>query len=206
MPGLATGFTALDRRLPGGGWPCGALTEILTSAEGGGELQLLLPALAQLSATGRRIVWLAPPHLPFAPALAAAGIDLRNVVVVRPPRRREVLWAAEQVLRARACHALLLWCREVRYAELRRLAVAVEASHALIALFRPHQQSAQAASPAALRLALTPAGNGLDVRILKCRGPRSEGSLRLRVDRPVHALDRPSSAASRTRNAVACPA
>lgn len=202
-----TGFTLLDRRLPGGGWPGGALTEILASAEGGGELQLVLPALVALSAAGRRIVWLAPPYLPFAPALAAAGIDLRNVAVVRPPRRREVPWAAEQVLRARACHALLLWCRELRYAELRRLAVAADTSDALVVLFRP-PQAAQTASPAALRLALAPAGNELDVRILKCRGPRSDGSLRLRLDRPVHALDCPASAASPARNAIAwpCPA
>ena len=204
---LPTGFASLDRQLPGGGWPGGVLTEILTAAEGGGELQLVLPVLAALSAAGRRIVWLAPPHLPFAPALAAAGIDLRNVALVRTARRRETLWAAEQLLRARACHALLLWCREVRYAELRRLAVAADASHALAMLFRP-QQAAQTASPAALRLALAPAENGLEARILKCRGPRSEASLRLHINRPVHALDCPSPAASRPRDAVAwpCPA
>jgi len=208
MPGLSTGFAALDRQLPGGGWPSGALTEILTAAEGGGELQLLLPALATLSAAGRRIVWLAPPYLPFAPALAAAGIALRSIALVRTPRRRDLLWAAEQLLRARACHALLLWCRDVRYAELRRLAVAAaDASQVLVALFRP-QQSAQTSSPAALRLVLAPTASGLEVRILKCRGPRSEGSLRLPVNRPVHALDRPSPAASRPRDPVArlCPA
>jgi hypothetical protein len=204
---LPTGFAQLDGQLPGGGWPSAALTEILSSAEGSGELQLVLPALASLSAAGRRIVWLAPPHLPFAPALAAAGVDLRNVALVRTPRHRDVLWAAEQVLRARACHALLLWCRELRYTELRRLAVAADGSHALAMLFRP-QASAQASSPAALRLMLAPASDGLDVRVLKCRGPRSELPLRLHLTRPVHALDRPAPAASRARNPVArlCPA
>jgi len=204
---LPTGFAQLDERLPGGGWPSAALTEILSAAEGSGELQLILPALAALSAAGRRVVWLAPPHLPFAPALAAAGVDLRNVALVRTPRHREVLWAAEQVLRARACHALLLWCREVRYTELRRLAVAADAGHALVMLFRP-QASAQASSPAALRILLAPAGEGLDVRILKCRGPRSEKPLQLPVTRPVHALDRSAPAASRARDSVArlCPA
>ncbi|MDX1374740.1 MAG: translesion DNA synthesis-associated protein ImuA [Burkholderiales bacterium] len=201
----STGFAPLDRQLPGGGWPSGALIEILAAAEGGGELQLVLPALTALSAAGQRIVWLAPPHLPFAPALAAAGIDLRSLAVVRTPRRREVLWAAEQVLRARACHALLLWCRDLRYAELRRLAVAADASHALVMLFRP-QQAAQASSPAALRLALAPGERGLEVRILKCRGPRREGPLHLHVNRPAHALGRSSPAAARPRDAVACPA
>ena len=204
---LPTGFPVLDRQLPGGGWPNGALTEILTAVEGGGELQLVLPPLASLTAAGRRIVWLAPPHLPFAPALTAAGIDLRGVALVRTPRRRDVLWAAEQVLHARACHALLLWCHEARYAELRRLAVAADASQALVMLFRP-LQATQMSSPAALRLVLASTADGLDVHILKCRGPRSEASLRLRVNRPVHALDRSSLTASRARDPVAqpCPA
>jgi cell division inhibitor SulA/protein ImuA len=37
--GLPTGFGPLDAVLPGGGWPRGALTEILTTQEGIGELR-----------------------------------------------------------------------------------------------------------------------------------------------------------------------
>src|ERR1051325_10784310 len=69
-----TGFEALDRELPGGGWPRGTLTELLVGRAGIGELRLVLPALAALSWAGRRIAWLAPPHLPSAPALAAGGL------------------------------------------------------------------------------------------------------------------------------------
>ena len=64
VPGVPTGFAALDAWLPGGGWPAGALTELLVSAKGIGELGLLLPALARLTCAGKRVVWLAPPHLP----------------------------------------------------------------------------------------------------------------------------------------------
>src|SRR6187401_878832 len=123
-PVVPTGFQVLDSQLPGGGWPSGALTEILGSQQGIGELQLVLPALAALSWAGKRIVWLAPPHLPYAPALAADGVDLARLVVVHPPGRRDVLWAAEQVLRSASCHALVAWLRRARYEELRRLAVA----------------------------------------------------------------------------------
>ena len=34
------------------------------------------------SAAGRSLAWIAPPHRPYAPALAAAGIDLARVLVV----------------------------------------------------------------------------------------------------------------------------
>ena len=95
LPAVPSGFAELDRELPGGGWPAGALSEILCRQEGIGELQLLLPALARLSWAGRRVVWLAPPHLPYAPALAAAGVDLARLAVVRAPGWN-ALWAAEQ--------------------------------------------------------------------------------------------------------------
>src|SRR5437773_10923077 len=134
---VPSGFSVLDSELPGGGWPTGGLTEILGLQQGIGELRLLLPALAALTTAGKRVIWLAPPHLPYAPALAAAGVDLARLAVVRAPGRRDSLWAAEQALRSGACHALLAWFRDARYADLRRLAAPGRARCALVALFRP---------------------------------------------------------------------
>jgi len=192
-PALPTGFPALDAELPGGGWPRGAVTEILGSQHGIGELQLVLPALAALTWAGKRVVWLAPPHLPYAPGLAAAGINLSQLVVIRAPGRRDALWAAEQALRAGCCHALLGWFRRAGYDDLRRLAVAAEGSAAWIALFRPREAAAES-SPACLRLALesadAPGGDALSVRILKRRGLPAAAPLRLAVPRPIHALAR----------------
>src|SRR5687768_9807253 len=163
---ISTGYDLLDQQLPGGGWPTGALTEILSGQHGIGELQLVLPAVAALTWAGKRVVWLAPPYLPYAPALAAAGVNLEHLAVVRAPGRRDALWAAEQALRAGCCHALLGWFRKAAYDDLRRLAVAAEASSAWVALFRPLQAAAES-SPACLRLALESDGEGLAVKILK---------------------------------------
>jgi cell division inhibitor SulA/protein ImuA len=201
-PAVPSGFAGLDRELPGGGWPAGALTELLGEREGIGELQLLMPALAALSWAGKRIVWLAPPHLPYAPALAAAGIDLAHLAVVRAPGRRDALWAAEQVLRSASCHALLAWFPDARYEELRRLSVAAETSRAWVTLFRP-LKAAHESSPAALRIALEPQGDALSLHILKRRGAPAAAPLALPVKRPVHALGRtpfPAPAAGRARD------
>src|SRR5213076_3052371 len=97
-PTLPCGFPERDAELPGGGWPAGALTEILPAHEGIGELRLLGPALAGLSRRGLQLVWIAPPHLPYAPALAAAGIELASLAVVRTASPKETLWAIEQAL------------------------------------------------------------------------------------------------------------
>ncbi len=80
---LPSGFAALDAVLPGRGWPQAALTELLLEREGIGELRLTLPALARLQAQRRDVVWIAPPYRPYAPALAAAGLDLARLFIVR---------------------------------------------------------------------------------------------------------------------------
>jgi protein ImuA len=166
---IASGFRELDAELPGGGWPAGALTEILPAHEGIGELRLLGPALAALAQSGAPLAWIAPPHCPYAPALAAAGIDPAKLVIVHAGSEKEALWAAEQALRSNACGAVLAWPRRARYAELRRLQVAAEGGRGLALLFRP-REAARESSPAALRIAVDTHCGGLALSLLKRRG------------------------------------
>jgi len=166
---VSSGFPALDAELPGGGWPAGALTEILPAHEGIGELRLLGPVLAGLSRRGLRLAWIAPPHLPYAPALTAAGIDLAKLVIVRTASRKETLWAAEQALASNACGAVLAWPGRTKYAELRRLQIAAEGGRAPAFLFRLPEAAGES-SPAALRIALGTSDGGLAVQVFKRRG------------------------------------
>ncbi|MHB8257198.1 MAG: translesion DNA synthesis-associated protein ImuA [Acidiferrobacterales bacterium] len=194
-PGVPSGFPQLDALLPGGGWPPGMLTEILVPSPGIGELQLLLPALARLSRGNRWLAFIAPPHIPYAPALAAAQVDLSRVLLVHPRAATDGLWAVEQSLRAGTCSAVLAWPSTSDARALRRLQLAAEAGGSWGVLFRSGQ-SADAGSPAALRLRLAPTSGGIDVHILKRRGgwPVGPVSLDLRLD---HAVAVPASAGSR---------
>ena len=166
---LPTGFDALDALLPGGGWPRGALTEVLLSRQGIGELRLLTPTLARLSEADGWLAWVAPPYVPYAAALAAAGIDLARLLVAKPPNDADAWWTAEQALRSGACGALLAWLRAADERRMRRLQLAAETGHTWGVLFR-HARAAEDRSPAALRLLLEPAADGLAVSILKRRG------------------------------------
>ncbi len=169
---LPTGFRALDARLPGGGWPLFTLIELLVPATGIGEIRLLLPALRSLTAAGtelRWVAWLAPPHLPYAPALADAGLDPARMLVIRPRVGIDRLWAMEQALRSGACAAVLGWTGEARDPMLRRLKLAAEEGRTSAFLLRPCAHRNER-SPAALRLALSARDYGLDVEILKSRG------------------------------------
>lgn len=170
---VPTGFRRLDEQLPGGGWPLSTLTELLVATAGIGEIRLLLPALCALSAgapgEARWIAWLAPPHLPYAPALAGAGLDPARMLVIRSSDGLDVLWAMEQALRSGACAAVLGWAGAAGTPALRRLKLAAEEGRSPGFLFRPLSHRGES-SPAALRLVLTSGDDGLDVEILKSRG------------------------------------
>jgi cell division inhibitor SulA/protein ImuA len=211
---VPTGFAALDAELPGGGWPTGCLTELLPAHEGIGELRVLGPALAALSRRDRQLAWIAPPHLPYAPALDAAGIALTQLLIVRTAAARDTLWAAEQALVSAACGAVLVWPGAVKYIELRRLQLAAEKARALAVLFRP-PQAAGDASPAALRIALATAAGALAVRILKRRGAVCERPVIVDLDpartflpRVPRAVDRapPSQPPARSAHPEPCDA
>jgi len=129
---VATGHARLDAELPGGGWPMGTLSEVLHDGVGIGEVGFLSGALARAADGDRLIAWINPPHLPYAPAIAQAGIPLERCLVVRPENREDAMWAAEQALKSGACGAVLLWIGQVKdYAWLRRLQMAAEAGRAM---------------------------------------------------------------------------
>jgi len=178
-----TGFPPLDRELPGGGWPLGALSEILHERPGVGELSLTLPLLARLTRARRWTALVAPPFIPYAPALAHAGLDLSRLLIVEPSDSRESLWAAEQLLRAGA-GAVLAWSRTSDLQVLRRLQLAAEASDNLALLYRPASIS-RGFSPTALRLQLWHRDGAAQIEILKCRGARPASRIELRAAREL---------------------
>lgn len=197
--GLPTGYAALDRCLPGAGWPRQGLIEILSDQRGIGELKLLLPALAALCrdegaadvyppprpkdagchagsamlpherGSGGWVAWVSPPYRPYAPALAAWGIDVTRMLVVQGAGTTE--WAMDQALRSEACSAVLGWANPRDPQALRRLQLAAESSRSLAVLYRP-LQAGLTPSSAMLRLALLGGSEGLQVRIVKSRGGR----------------------------------
>jgi hypothetical protein len=116
FPRIPTGFPALDALL-GGGWPTGVLTELLVSRHGSGELGLLSPALARLTAAGtttrgthaRWVMLIAPPWIPYAPGLHWQGLALDRVLMVRVRQPPEALWVMDETLRSGACAGVIAW-------------------------------------------------------------------------------------------------
>jgi hypothetical protein len=174
-----TGLDELDALLPGGGWPRGALSEILIGQDGIGECSLVLPALAALTQARQRVALVAPPYIPYAPALVAAGVDLTQLVHI-DAGATDTHWTAEQCLRAGCCGAVLNWLPQADYRQLRRLQLAAETGAAIGFVFRPLAAASQT-SPASLRLKVTVSESGPRIEIIKCRGQLGNGTQAIRL-------------------------
>ncbi len=178
----SSGFDELDAQLPGGGWPRGALVELLADQCGIGEISLLLPAL-RVVAEEAPIAVVAPPHMPHAPAWAAQ-FALAQLLCVQAPQQ-QIVWSAGQLLACGAIGAMLAWLpAHTSNSALRRLQLACEGSRTLVFLLRPSACVAHP-SPAPLRLALEGCAAGMRVHLLKRRGPACIEPLVLRVERPL---------------------
>ena len=183
-----SGHTALDAQLPGGGWPGNALVQIQQAAHSHAEWALLLPALArQAQQQGGKLVLVAPPYLPFTPALQAAGIAPQRLCCVpQLPGRsaQDLAWACEQALHCRDVLAVLAWLPELPVAALRRLQLAAASHGRPLWLWQGAQagQMGQHSTPAALRLRLERApqdATSLQIQILKRRGPALDNPVQL---------------------------
>lgn len=189
-PAVATGFQRLDAELPGAGWPLGTLTELIAREPGIGELRLLVPMIRQLTRERRVVVLLAPPHIPYAPALASFGINLDYLLIVQAAHAADRLWAVEQTLRSSSFGALLAWLpqEKTRPEHLRRMQLAAQGAQGPVFLFRTLAAQFEP-SPAPLRLLLLPkAEQRLSVQILKRRGPVQAQPMLLDLPRPVSAI------------------
>lgn len=197
---LPSGHEPLDAQLPGGGWPVGALTELLLDQPGHGEWRLLGPLLATLGRGGGRWVAITPPLRPHGPALQALGLDLTQGLWVDAASDTDAAWAAEQALRSAGraapggasaspvdtARTAVLWWSDERQSTLstgtlRRLHLAVQASEALLFVLRPAARAGRS-TPAPLRLHASVDPDGptrLRLRILKRRGPPLEAPLLL---------------------------
>ena len=198
---LDTGYAALNRELPGGGWPQGALIEILQPQAGQHEWGLLAPVLAALQAaksttqkTKTLLVLTGAPYVPFGPALRARQLAMHRVLSVHTDAGNApaLLWATREALQCADVAAVLAWLPDARSAHLRRLQIAAHTHHKLLFVFRP-LRAQQESSPAPLRLLLQghasahdTRGEGTDVQvqILKRRGPP--------LATPLHLATRPA--------------
>ena len=122
-----TGLEAIDHLLPHGGFARGAVHELL-AGEGQGLPLFVASVLAR--AAGRpsngSFVWSDPQAMLYPPALAAAGIPLERLFLLRPKNEADEIWAVAECLRCKGVAAIIASPRRLSRIEARRLQLAAE--------------------------------------------------------------------------------
>ena len=179
--GVTTGIAALDRLLPQGGFPRGAIVEWL-GEPGAGASTLALLAAREACREGGALVVIDRPRRLYPPAAARLGIDLERLIVVRPQNQADERWAVHQALSCPAVAAVLCWPEKLDDRTARRWQLAAERGKSLGLLVRPEQALAQPAWSEVRLLVRGLPARGLPVRGLPVRGGPAEGNRRLRVE------------------------
>lgn len=132
---LDTGYPALSKELPGGGWPLAALVDLLVQQAGVGELRLLRPALSARDQGAIALV--NPPQQPDGSGLDYIGLPLDRLMLVIGATTADALWSVEQILRAGTCSSVVFWAQHVKDSSLRRLHLAAQSAESLFIMVRP---------------------------------------------------------------------
>ena len=149
-----TGISALDQQLPGGALRKGTLIEIFSHQSfGAGAWRLAFLFLAYMAREARGAYLDCQPKI-YPPALAAMGIDLDRLLILRPPDRRLALWSLEQLSSCEIFRLSIGVLSYLRASDLRRLQLAVESSGVFLVLLRPWKELSWRGTGASLRLSI----------------------------------------------------
>ncbi|PWI34984.1 translesion DNA synthesis-associated protein ImuA [Vibrio albus] len=185
---ISSGYPELDKQL-GGGFPARGVTEICTPTAIG-ELRLLTPCLHK-AGHKRLTAFINPPGYLNSDYLQAHGLDLDNVLFMRPRKETQALWAAEQCLKSGCCSSVLLWSPTLEIHQAKRLQVASEAGNALHFYFHT-RKTHSLTLPVSLTLTFTPEKQGLHISIAKRKGGWIQSELMLDMSRQWPGLTIPS--------------
>lgn len=169
----------LDQLFPPGGLPRGVLVEWLGQGSGSGATRLALSVACAAQDSGLVLVVIDRQSRFYVPAAAGLGIDPAGLIIVRPARQLDELWALDQAVRCTGV-AAVLWrgdtspgILDVRH--FRRLQLACQASGVIGLLIRSHT-ARQEPSWADVRLLIQPQPSGRTDSVGQSRGGVGVGS------------------------------
>ena len=187
---LSLGIEAVDNALPDGGLPRGAVVELAAAHSLGQStsLALSLCASAQRQAVLRGgqpawCAWLDVGNTLYAPGVAAHGVVLDRLLVVRP-EAQELARISARVVSSRVFAVVVIDTAGVPGASVtvplgrwpnvvRRIALAAQGSDTCVLLLSELERSRAAALPVAMRLELArPSPDRLSLRVAKERRGR----------------------------------
>jgi hypothetical protein len=146
---------------------------------------MLALMVARQCSEGRALVIMDRARQFYPPSVASWGMDLENLLVLRPRTESEELWALEQVLRSPSVGAVWAPLARIDVREFRRLQLAAESGGTVGLLIRPADvrgEPSWAEAQFLVRPRASPAGWRLSVEVTRSRGGTSGRNVELEIN------------------------
>jgi len=195
---LETGLAALDELLPVQGWRRGGMHEVL----GDGDQPLLPLLVARRAVTRGAVVWCDPLGRLYLPAVAAMGLDVDRIILLRPRAPQEELWAINECLRCKGVSVCVARVDRLSMLDARRLQLSAECGGGVGILLRPERALTQPYA-AATRWRVRPSPgertvHRWKVELIHGHGGRVGKSVILEVDRDTNHVRASQAVADRS--------
>ena len=172
------GVAAIDDCLPWGGLPLGGLHEIRPerSAAPGAALGFAACLLGRVARERRgKLLWLTLSDQLYPAGLAGLGVPTERLLVVRPTRMADLLWAAEEGLRCKGVAGVLAELEGADFKSARRLSLAARGSGVPALLFNQKENLGAVLTRWQVGPAASEASVGLGpwrwrIALARCRG------------------------------------
>ena len=189
--GLSTGLAALDELSPGGALESGVIHEVLSDDRRHVPRFFALLLARAAAVGGGAVVWCDPGEDVYPPALAAGGLPLERLFLLRARRPTEQLWAAAECLRCKGVAATVAAPPpRLSRVEARRLQLAAERGGGIGVLLRQAGASSAHYAAATRWLVKPVPGNGAaqrwDVQLIHGHGGRVGKTITLEVCRDTN--------------------
>jgi hypothetical protein len=212
---ISTGLAQLDALAPGGGFALGAIHEVLGVTA---TPPFLLPVLVARAAAGQGgqgvqggwVAWCDTRGELYPPALAAMGLPLDRLLVLRPKGPADALWALAECLQCKGVAACVAAPPRLSRVQARRLQLAAERGGGVGILIRP-AGALRRPYAAATRWMARPAPGGrmiqrCSVELVHGHGGCLGKNILLEVCRETHHVRALEAVADRPAPAQAIPA
>ncbi len=206
QPPLPLGLSSLDEQLPGGGLPRGAVIEVASPAGLSGATRLALAACASVQRENSQgsmaqadqppwCAWVDASHSLFAPGVLQTGVDLEQLLVVRP-EPADIARVAVRLVTSQLFSLVVVDRSGIPGAEIRppkirwdiatrRLALALQGSRCSVLLLSTTRLARSQTLPTAMRIELSkPSNKHIELRVAKDR----RGHCGRTVKVPLHEL------------------
>jgi protein ImuA len=188
-----TRLNAFDAIAPNGAFQGGAVHELLWPGRHTFPTSIALLLAQAAQSNGGAIAWSDPERELHLPAVAAAGISLRHLILLRCTNRADQLWALAECLRCRGISATVASIEHLNQIEARRLQLAAERGGGVGIFIRPQTPGVSGCYAAATRwLIQTAPGSDQvqrwSVELLHGHGGQIGKVLLLEVNRETRAL------------------